>query len=212
MIKIKNSLIFEKLKSKKIIILFIIILLFSAGLFIWWQRKEEPKITFVPTDEFIERKTNGEKIIEHKKSGLEMKVPLDWQIIDSGYGLFLASIDFKPRSETSSYSPLVPEKGCIFEVSIKAVNSDEQIYFRNLIDSIQEFPDNYPGYEVIEIGKHNGFKHIYSFEDESFAGDYVIVRILNEERVYIFEAYLFSEDKEKCTQEFEEFLNKILIE
>ena len=72
------------------------------------------------------------------------------------------------------------------------------------LDASQHKAPNFTDSILFILGKN---KHGYYI----ISGNYVSVEIPRNEWVYTFEAYLFSQDKERCAQEFNKFLEKVSI-
>jgi hypothetical protein len=210
----------KKIKIITSVIVFILIFLVIVGGYFFWQRKKESEVGFAMFEDFKERVNNEEKIIEHKKSGLSVKIPKDWKM-GNGVGdlsIIFVSPDFKIYPKAGPYSPPIPEKGCSIEMSVKkeieSSNFDiESSYLKEKIEECltstkcEDKED-----EVIEVSGHKALKHIFSPENQTiFSGNYVSVKVPRNEWVYTFEAYLFSQDKERCAQEFNKFLEKVSI-
>ena len=66
--------------------------------------------------------------------------------------------------------------------------------------------------EIIEVSGHKALKQVFSPENQTIiSGNYVGVQIPRNEWVYTLETYLFSQDKERCAQEFNKFLENVSI-
>jgi len=206
-------------KIKIIILIFIIILFFlcAVGVFFLRQWKKESEVGFTWSENFSERELNGEKIIEDKKSGLLVKIPDDWQKVEGigGLSIIFLSSDFKLHPKMGPYSPTIPEKGCSIEMSVKKEieSSDSDIEYSYLREKIENcLISTHCEDEIVEVSGYKALKHTFSPEDQSIiSGNYVSVKIPRNEWVFTFETYLFSEDKERCAQEFNKFLEKVSI-
>jgi hypothetical protein len=209
-------------KKIKIIIPIVIVLLILVvvGGFFWWQWKKESEVGFAMFEDFKERVNNEEKMIEHKKSGLSVKIPKDWKM-GGGVGelsIIFLSPDFEPNPKIGPYSPPIPEKGCSIEMSVKKEieSNTESSYYSYLKEKIEECLTSTKCEdkedEVTEVSGHKALKHVSSPENQTIiSGNYVSVEIPRDGWVYTFEAYLFSQDKERCAQEFNKFLEKVSI-
>jgi len=206
-------------KKIKIIIPVVIVLLvlIAVGLFWWRKWKKESEVGFIWFEKFIEKNLDGEKIIEEKKSGLSVRIPKDWKKGEGigGLSIIFLSPDFEPHPKLGPYSPPIPEKGCSIEMSVKQEieSSDYDIEYSYLKEKIEEcLTSKECEDEVIEVSGHKALKHVFSPENQTIiSGNYVSVEIPRNEWVYTFEAYLFSQDKERCAQEFNKFLEKVSI-
>ena len=202
--------------DRKFIIFIIILLLLAAGGVFWWWRSKDPDVGLVRSEEFKIQETENEKIIEYKKTGFMMKIPGDWEIVDGRDRLYFNSSDFQLDPIAGPYTPPIPEKGCAMMIGIKKEieNTDYDILYtltKEWIRICLESPDYDCGYEVIEIDNNKALKHVSSVENESILGDQVRVQTPKNEKIYIFEAYLFGQDREKCAQEFDKILQTVEI-
>ena len=207
--------------SKKIKIIISVIIIFLiflvGGIFYWWQWRKETEVGFIWANKFTERNLDGEKIIEDKKSGLSVRIPKEWKKIEGvgGLSIIFLSPDFELHPKMGPYSPPVPQRGCSIEMSVKKEIpfSDYDIeysYLQKEIDRCLKSTECED--EVIEVNGHKGSKHIFYPEDQStFTGNSISIKVPSNDWVYTFNTYLFSQDREKCTQEFDKFLENILL-
>jgi len=209
-------MIFE-FKNKKIVIFAIVILLIllAGGLF-WWWNSREPDVGFVPSEEFEIQETENGKIIKHEETGLKLIIPKDWEIIDGRDGLYFNSPGFQLDSVVGPYTPPIPEKGCASMIGIKKEleNTNYDILYtftKEWIRICLEQLDHDCGYEVIEIDNNKALKHVSHVENESILGDQVRIQTPKNEKIYIFETYLFGQDRKKCAQEFDKILQTVEI-
>jgi hypothetical protein len=205
--------------NKKIFIpIIFFILLLGSGSYFFWICIEKSNLGFISFEEFAQRKVNDEIIIEHKETDFEAKIPKDYQL-GGGVGensLLFVSSDFQPRPEAGIYSPPIPQKGCATEIEIKREKegTDYDItysFIKSEIDSCLESPEKCDG-EIIEVSGYKAFKNTFIPVDQDvLPGKYVRVQVPKDEIVYSFTSYLFSEDKERCAQEFDNFLEIVSI-
>ena len=205
------------MNRKFTIFIIILLLLLVAGGVFWWWRSKEPDVGFVSPNEFIQTEVNGEKIIEYKKTGFKIKIPGDWETTDnSGVRLLCTSSDFQLHPEVGPSGAPLPEKGCAIAISIRKEKEStsydiEYSYLRENIELCLGPEHDCGDYEIIELDKNKAVRYIYLLEDKSISGKYVWVKIPKDEKIYTFEAYLFSQDREKCTQEFDKILQTVEI-
>lgn len=204
----------EILSRKKRFVFFIILILLlaAAGVFLW-QKYKRPDVGYVLTEEFVITEANGEKIIEYKKTGFKMRIPGDWEI--DGFiarnGLLLTSPDFEFHEKVGPYSPPIPEKGCSITLDIAKEGTFGNSHVIQLVDACQTVGQDCNGDEIIEINGNRALKHVYFPENSVIPGKYVSVSIPKNKIVYYFETHLFSQDREKCEQEFDQILNTLEI-
>jgi len=203
-----------KINKKVIFFVIVILLLAAAGVFLW-QKYKKPYIPYVLSEEFTITESNGEKIIEYKKTGFKIRTPGNWEI--DGFigrnGLLLTSPDFEFHERVGQYSPPIPEKGCSITISIIKRSSLDMEYnpLGQLIEACPTVGQDCNEYKIIEINGNRGLKYIYSLEENLIPGRYISVEIPKNKKLYTFEAYLFSQDRERCEQEFDKILNTIEI-
>ena len=207
----------KKLKIIISILVIVLLILIIAGRYFFWLWKRESEVGFAIFGDFNEKEIDGEKIIEHTKSGLSVRISKDWK---TGNGLGELSIifispDFTLHPKMGPYSPPIPEKGCSIEMSVKKEieSSNSDIEYSYLREEIEEcLTSTKCEDEVIEVSGHKALKQVFSPENQTIiSGNYVGVKIPRNEWVYTFETYLFSQDKERCAQEFSRFLEKVSI-
>ncbi|MFH1657182.1 MAG: hypothetical protein ABH919_01830 [bacterium] len=220
------------MNKKKIIISALVVLLFIVGAMLYsWQLEEYAKWhKYVPTNEFTIKEADGKKIIKHKGTKLTMEIPIDWQIEKDEESLFFKSPDFELYSEEENYSFPIFKKGCGVLTYIskeKKVGVYEMEYddLQNQINWYLESPEEYKASysdttyydEIIKINGNYAIRNIYSskedsLEDESvLSGKYISLKIPKNKYIYVFETYLFSENKDQCEQDFNKFLETIVI-
>ena len=208
-----------KINKKVIFFVIVILLLIIAGVFLW-QKYKKPYIPYVLSEEFTITESNGEKIIEYKKTGFKMRIPGGWEI--DGFigrnGLLLTSPDFEFHERVGPYSPPIPEKGCSITIDIIKGSSDSTKY--DYVDYISEILKACPkvgqecvggDYIVKEFNELKGLEHTYVPENSLIPGKYVSIEIPKGDKLYSFETHLFSQDRERCEQEFDKILNTVEI-
>lgn len=202
-------------KNKKVIFFVVIILLLIVmGVFLW-NKYKKPYIPYVLFEEFVITEIEEEKIIEYKKTGFKMRISKDWEI--NGFigrdGLLLTSPDFEFHQRVGQYSPPIPEKGCSLTVSIIKRSSTDMEYdfIGHLIKACPEVGQDCNGDIIVEFNGNRGLKHAYIPENSLIPGKYVSVEIPKGDKLYYFETDLFSQDRERCEQEFDKILGTVEI-
>ncbi len=197
-------------KRKKIIIFLIIIslLIIAGGVFWWWQTRE---IKGSPEDYMIKETTEG-KIVENKKAGLKVEVPEGWEVekIEFEEG----AIDFSPPDLEASWKEgklvLPLKKGCRIQASV----AYEKLNFVDI-----KIKANYSyalmgmksvSFEETTVKKYPALKSIFDTQEEG-SGVGVSISIPMDNKVYGFSAVWGPDDKDKCIQEFDKFLETISI-
>ena len=191
--------------GKVVFFVVVVVLLVILGVFLW--RFYNPDIGLVMFDEFKVQQTADAKIISHAKTGFSMSVPSDWEVLDAGIGFSLKDSKLELEQEMSQkFLEPVPQKGCAIHVEIKeGVKGEEYSDYQDVIDTIEfclyEMIDFDCGYKVEEI---NGIKSLVSVSGEKVKelnGKRIRIQIPKNNNVYIFEAFLFGEDKDQCENE-----------
>ena len=197
------------LKKKKIIISIIIVLLLviAGGVFWWWQGRE---IKGSP-DDYVIKETEEGKFVENKKAGLKVKVPEGWETkkMETKEGSVLThTLDIEGKEWNDMVVPPLTN-GCGIEISVvyKKMNFEEikeevkAIHFGVQIKS-EEF-------EEIAINSHRALKNTF---DSEVLGPAIVIYIPKGNKLYDFDLYFSPNEKEKCIQEFNEFLETVSID
>jgi len=197
-----------KILNKKVIFILVIVLLLVAGGVFWWQRDKEIKGS--PADYVIKETPEG-KIVENKRAGLTIKVPEEWEVkkIEAEEGsvaFYFPNTKGEQRNEIIS-PPL--KNGCIIETSVvyKEMNFEEikkevrAIHWGLRIQS-EEF-------EEVTVNNHQALKNTF---DSGVLGSAIVVYISSRNKLYDFDLYWVPEEKEKCVQAFDKFLETISID
>jgi len=192
--------------TKRIIFLIIAILVFGAGGFFWWQGRE---IKGSPEDYVIKETAEG-KIVENKKAGLTVKVPEGWiekkiEFLEGSIAIYTSDMEGKLEDEMIK-PPL--KKGCAIEGAVvyKQMNFDE------IKEEIKKFHAVFgitsEEFEMITINNRQVLKNTF---DSKFLGPSIGIYLLNKNKFYNFSIYWAPEEKEKCVQEFDKFLETVSI-
>jgi len=203
------------LSKRKKIVFFIILIILSAvaGVFLW-QKYKKPDIPYVLSEEFTITEANGEKIIEYKKTGFKIRIPGDWDIDGSSRtSLLITSPDFQLHPNVGPFGAPLPEKGCVASIEIIKGDSPgmEYSYIKELLEVCPTLGQDCNEYKIVEINGNRGLKYIYSLEENFIPGRSIWIRVPKNKKLYIFEAYLFSQDRERCEQEFDNILSTVEI-
>ena len=192
--------------SKKIVIPIVIVLILVAGGVFWWQGRE---IKGSSADYVIKETPEG-KIVENKKAGLIVKIPEGWEtqkieLLEGSVALYTPDVEGVWRNEMIN-PPL--RKGCAVGGGV--------IYKKMSFDEIKkEIKEIHAGlgikseeFEIITINNHQALKDTF---DSLSIGPGISVYILNKEKIYNLGVYWAPDDKERCVQEFDKFLETISI-
>jgi len=195
-------------KTKKIIFLIVIVLiLFAGGGFFWWWQGREIKGN---PEDYVIKETEEGKFVENKKAGLIVKVPEGWEakkieFLGGSIVLYTKDIDGKKQNEMVS-PPL--KKGCGIEIAVgyKKMNFNEME---------KEIKETHAGlgikseeFEVITTNNRQALKNTF---ESIVIGPGIFIYFPSKNEVYEFGTYWAPEEKENCLQEFNKFLETVLI-
>jgi hypothetical protein len=194
--------------KKKIIIFIVVVLILVAGGFFWWQGKE---IKGNPEDYVIKETPEG-KIVENKKAGLFVKAPEGWEtkrvdFIEEGSILIqILDIEGEDRGNGIVGPPLI--RGCGIEtvvtykkLSLEEIKKDAEEVHWMLVPIFDEF-------EEIVVNAKKALKNTWESKTK---GPMIAIYIPIDNKVYTFTLAWAPNDKEKCLQEFNKFLETISI-
>lgn len=191
--------------TKKIVILIIIVLLLVAGGVFWWQNRE---IKGSPEDYVIIETEEG-KFVENKKAGLTIKVPEGWEVqkIKFSEG---SIVFYTPDIEERWLNELIPlESGCGIDTAVVY----KKMNFEEIIKEIKEIHAGLgiksEEFEIITIDGQQALKNTF---DSLLLGPGIATYFTQKNKLYSFCLYWGYDEKEKCVQEFDEFLETVLID
>jgi len=189
------------------VLIFVSFLLIAGGVFYWWQNRE---IKGSPED-YIIRETKEGKIVENKRAGLTMKVPEGW--VEKKIEFLEGSVtfdtpDIKGRWEDEMVKPPL-EKGCTIEAAVVY----EKMNFDEIKEEIKEIHAGLgiksEKFEMVTINNRQALKDMF---DSKFLGPGMAVYFINKNKLYSFAVYWAPEEKERCIQEFNKFLETVSIQ
>jgi len=221
---------FEKIGkffNKKVLVGLFFVLIFLIGGFFWWQRdrikdfleKEETEKMVALSEDYITVEDSNEKFIVNKKDGFKIKIPESWKTeigidmagLTSERNVILYSQDFNYRLQ----------KGCLIEMQINRLKEmrvekygeDIEMFPYEGVKEVRGIIDSYKsneakeGGEIILIDETEALKETKILKDG--IGKYVSIKIPTENKVYIFNSVLFSDE---CEEEFKQSLETVLIQ
>lgn len=193
--------------SKKIIIPIIIILFLIAGGIFWWQGKE----TKESSEDYIIKETEEGVIVENKKAGLTVKTPEGWRAekmdVEEGVMVFFPLETEIEMREEKIVLPI--KKGCLIRTAILYREGNfEQIKRETRRDHLLIGGVKYDEFEEIMINNFYSIKNTFEFEKFG-PGASIYIPIKN--KVYGFHLVWGPEDKERCSSEFNKFLETVSI-
>jgi len=194
--------------NKKVIFIFVIVLILcGAGGFFWWQNRE---IKGSPADYVIKETAEG-KIVENKKAGLTVKAPEEWEVkrVEFEEG----AVNFSPLNaevELREWKIVLPIKnGCLIQTNVVYKKMDfEQIkeeakYTHYWLGKISE------EFKEITMKNYSSLKNTF---DTQKAGPGIGIYIPVNNKGYAFYLYWGLNEKERCIQEFDSFLETVSIQ
>jgi len=204
-------------KKCKIIIAIVFILALIAVGFFYYNKMQEDRMGPVSFESFKKTETDGKVFMENKDIGLKFMVPEGWEVISTDIAsISMHSLDFVPFQDPS----FIPKTGCWIDITpkIQIEGSDYDLQYTDLKQVIND--ENYLSYEntdkkKCEIVESSGTKgvrcNLLIDENIENQGNYLYFSIPYNNVVYRFETHIFGQDKERCLQEFDNFLTTVSI-
>ena len=203
-----NFKFFRKPKKKIVVsaIVILMLLLLAGGVFLFLNREIKGK----PSD-YVIRDTEQGKIIENKRAGFSAKVPDQWEAkrmeIEEGL-ISISSQNIEVRwRDDKVILPL--EKGCMVHAQVlyKEMNfqeiEEEARYTHYMMGRKSE------EFEEISINSYKALKNIFDIQD---FGPGIGVYVPVENRVCSFYLFWALDNREECVQEFNKFLETVVID
>jgi len=189
------------------VLIFVSFLLIAGGVFYWWQNRE---IKGSPEDYVIKETPEG-IIVENKKAGLIVKAPEGWEAkkieLREGWVMFYSpETEIKWKEEGVVLLPL--EKGCIIDTEVMYKKMDLIQIKSDIKYSLSPLILEFIEFENITINNHEALRTTF---DTQKVGPGIIVNIPWNDKVYIFNLTFGADEKEKCIQEFNKFLETLSI-
>jgi len=204
-------------KIWKIVILSVLILVLIAISYFLYNKWQESKMGFVSFEKVTEQKIDGKTYIENKEVGLKFAIPEGWEVGKYGEGVSIYSSDFVPLSKQSFF---VPKNGCWFEVATEILkdNNDYNPEYGNLKLMIEDqayLAERISDRDKLEIFNVSGLKGVKSSllldSNPNNVGNFIWVGVPKRNLMYLFSGYIIGQDKERCSQEFNNFLTTVNI-
>jgi len=208
---------FKFTNKKVVLILVLILLLFIGGVFLWRTREEpfkEWRSQYSPKEDYVVIETPDGKILKNEKMGLKVGIPDGWKLDERWEGglvgnIILTSQDFERQPGNNPF-----KKGCLIEIGIADYGKYETVEtetIKDFIEMCKAEPEQLKkdGYEYVKIDEYEALKTTTPNKPETER--FISVRVLIDNKVYSFSTPLYSENKERCAQEFDEFLETVSI-
>ncbi|MDD5752978.1 MAG: hypothetical protein PHI45_02760 [Candidatus Pacebacteria bacterium] len=204
----------KKIKIILSILLIIAILAFIVFKVVEYKKEKEENLNFITIQDFIERKMDGKTILENQDIGLSFVLPQGWEFINTSWAnVSMRTFDFEPFMGDVSRSPMA-DKGCWIDFNF-STNDTKGLDYETLNNVLilegflSVYNEEGNNAEIIDV---NNVKAIKEFKTIGGVVDFMSVKIpFNKNRVYSFDTYLIGQDKEKCLEEFNSFLNSVSI-
>ena len=202
-------------KCKTIIAIVFILALIAVGFF-YYNKMQEDRMGPVSFESFKKTETDGKVFMENKDIGLKFMVPEGWEVISTDIAsISMHSPDFVPFQDPS----FIPKTGCWIDITpkIQIEGSDYDLqytYYRQIIDDKEVLATMNRENEKCEIVNLDGLKSvkdINSENNEENQGSFISITTPYNNVVYRFDTYIFGQDKEKCLQDFNNFLTTVSI-
>jgi len=196
------------MKKKILIPIFVVLFLavVGGGFFWWWQRRE---IKGSPQD-YVIKETEEGKFVENKKAGLTVKVPEGWEAekmeVEEGFVVLYPL--YAPFERQNGRIKLPLEDGCIIDVGVVYEKMDFTDIKIDIRYTLSVLGINSHEFEEIIINDYSALKNIF---DTQKIGPGIGINIPYKNRTHSFYLYWSPDKRETCIQEFDKFLETILI-
>jgi len=227
-----SKILDKKVLNKKVLIPIILVVLFLVGAasFFLWQYYNNQQ-TQIEDDlkrlaDYVVEETLEGKIIKSINGDLEVKMPIGWyfrkelkyfkekNLVNSNY--FVGHVEilspelFKSSEQGIETNIFKSKTGCLIEIgAIEGGKSFEELK-EEIKENLQYFKlESEEKFEIIEIDNHNVLKNVF---DSSSVGHCVAFYIPCENKIHSLALFSSQENKEKCSQEFDKFLETVLVQ
>lgn len=209
-------------KIVKISLIGVVVGVMLAGGFYWNyiqnsqdQEQKDVEIMGNPSDYTVTEpeleESDQARYVENKKAGLKVRIPDNYteEKMDVMEGsMVFYSPDMESMRKNSTSVPL--KKGCMIEVAV----GYEKIDFDQLRKEIEEnqkslIMQSENKFEMIEVNGIPALKNTFDCMDLGYS---IETYILTEEILYGLRTSSGPEDIEKCSQEFNKFLESVVID
>ncbi|HNP79492.1 MAG TPA: hypothetical protein PKI00_01410 [Candidatus Pacearchaeota archaeon] len=205
----------KKVKIALSILLLILISVFIIYKIFEFNKEKEENLNFITINDFIERKMDNKTIIENQEIGLSFVLPQGWEFVNTNWAnVSMRTFDYEPFMGEEERLPLL-NKGCWidFNFSKNSMNGFDYNLVYNLAHT-EGFAEGQSTekdkYERIEINGKKAVKSTLILDNN--LGEIISIQIpFDKNKVYNFDTYLTSQDKENCSETFNSFINSISI-
>ncbi|MFA5755409.1 MAG: hypothetical protein WC909_03615 [Candidatus Paceibacterota bacterium] len=204
------------MKKKYIFIIILVFVLAFVGLFVFVMNNGNDKDReYIDPFYFFEVTEYGDiSFVEDEKVGLNFIIPNGWKKTYDFLAQFsIVTENFVPTDNTLNSSSL-PKNGCWIGISVdheENIEDGNSLYdsTKHFIDNPEEIINEGSSYrDIINISEIKSLRESLIIENK---GKAISIYTPLDNKIYLFETYLFGEDKEFCETEFNNFLNTISI-
>ena len=184
----------------------LLLVIVAGGVFLWFKAGKQ---VGKPAD-YTVSEVGQERIVENKKAGLKVIAPEGWTVekiaVEQGSMVF-----YSPDAEgVRDGKPRPPLKaGCVIEVAV-AYEKKSVEDIKNEIKSIHE--DLGTKVDLVEEILIGGRPFIRNKFESTDLGDSINLYTITPNKFYGFSIYYGSSDTERCSQEFDKFLETVSIQ
>ena len=201
--------------AKKIILVVVIVLFLVVGGFFWWQNRETPVEKWDEAEvsrraDYNIKETPEGQFIENEKAGISFLIPKEWILEDDPS--YFSRISFhNPDAKFDEKRSYILEKGCVIDVYIN--------YIKTNLDTLEKFinEDFSKSSSVIKVNKSSKTKISnytalrYEYDAENLKMAYISIDIPSKNNLYKILLSNPIQEKERCIQEFDKFLETVSI-
>lgn len=195
------------MKKKRLIILAVLVLILVAGGFFWyWWDKTELDRIFADSKDYIVQETSAGKFIENKKDGLTFKALKGWRLEKSSDGETYISLYSPDEIEENRFSI---KTGCkiIAQVDLQYLTIVE---IQEKIEKTQWRETSINNNEIIQLKGYEAVKNTLK-EPDPYNLYRISIYIPANDKLYFFGVFSNIQDQERCSTEFDKFLETVSI-
>lgn len=212
-----------KKKNLILVLTVVILLLIVAGVFLW-PHYEQIKIEkdLEKLVDYAVRNTPEGKVIESKDGRIEIIVPEKWRIrgeknnmVGPIYVLDIEASEVYQEEKQANISKLIKDllelkTGCLFIIGY--IEKEESL--EDIERKAKEFSQDIKllsesAFSLREIGRYEGLQHVLDTVNNGYWIDFSVP---TEGKTYVFSIVFHRNNINKCSQEFDKFLETVSIE
>jgi len=208
----------RKIANRKVLLaaILIITLVSSLGGIFLLSRgedlpEEQEEIRYSNSEDYVIKETEEGKVVENENAGLSFKVPDGWRTDKPEAAIYITL--YSPDAEGTTMGPEGLTTGCEIMAQVMYIRANVEIIEQGLRESHQGELFANDEYEIIEIDGHKALKNKVEIIPLNLSGTsiHVPVNDFSEGKLHFLRVGSNLEEKEKCIQEFEEFLKTVSI-